>query len=58
MDNEQVANPKVLLAVAAVVGFVLSAIAIFVVINYDPDSGYSEVTSTTTASAPVQPTRP
>ena len=56
MDNERVANPKVLLAAAAVVGFVLSAIAIFVVINHEPDSGYSEVTSTTTA--PVQPTRP
>jgi hypothetical protein len=56
VDNERVANPKVLLAVAAVVGFVLSAIAIFIVISYNPDSGYSEVTSTSTA--PAQPTRP
>jgi hypothetical protein len=58
VDNERVANPKVLLAVAAVVGFVLSAIAIFIVISYNPDSGYSEVTSTSTSTAPAQPTRP
>jgi hypothetical protein len=54
VDNEQVANPKVLLAVAAVVGFLLSAIAIIVVVSHDPDSGYREVTST----APATSTRP
>ncbi len=58
VDNEPVANPKVLLVVAAVVGFVLSAIAIFIAVSYAPDSGSSNVTSTSTVPAPVQPTRP
>ncbi len=51
MDNDPVANPKVLLAVAAVVGFVLSAIAIFIAVSYTPDSGSSEVTTTSTVPA-------
>lgn len=52
VDNARAANPKVLLAVAAVVGFVLSAIAIFVAVSYTPDSGSGEVTTTSTVPAP------
>ena len=57
MDNEQVANPKVLLAVAGVVGFVLSAIAIFIATSCSPDSGSGEVTATSTVPSTV-PTPP
>ncbi len=52
VDNTRAANPKVLLAVAALVGFVLSAIAIFVAVSYQPDSGSSEFTTTSTVPAP------
>lgn len=51
VDNARAANPKVLLTVAALVGFVLSAIAIFVAVSYTP-SGSSEVTTTSTVPAP------
>lgn len=46
-------RPKMLLAVAAVVGFVLSVIAIFIAVSYTPDSGSGPVTST--ASVRPQP---
>lgn len=51
VGNARAVNPKVLLAVAAVVGFVLSAIAIFVAVSSTP-SGSSEVTTTSTVPAP------
>ena len=51
MSNNRAVNPKVLLAVAAVVGFVLSAIAIFVAVSSTP-SGSSEVTTSSAVPAP------
>lgn len=56
MDNQPVANPKILLAVAAAVGFVLSTIAIFIAVSYSPSSSSNDVTTTSTAPAvPPQP---
>lgn len=55
MENQPAANPKVLLAVAAAVGFVLTIIAIFIAVSYTPDSGSGDVTATSTA--PAQPSQ-
>lgn len=59
MDNQPVANPRVLLIVAAVVGFVLSAIAIFIAVGYNPESGSGSTTrsSTVPVQAPATPGR-
>ncbi len=53
MDN-QPANPKVLLMVAAVVGVVLSAIAIYVAAGCSPDSSSGRPAVTTTSTAPAR----
>ena len=62
MDNERVANPRVLLPVAALAGVAFSAIAIFVATGYQPDSDSDESPAepvvTETMTVPSQPPPP
>ena len=62
MESRRVANPKVLLPLAALAGLVFSAIAIFAAAGYSPDSGPRNVPAdpdvTETSMVPLQPPPP
>lgn len=61
VEHRRVANPRVLLPVAAVAGVVFSAIAIYVASGYTPESGSRGAPAapvTETSTPPVQPPPP
>jgi hypothetical protein len=64
MGERRVVSPRLLLAVGILVGFILSALAIYFTVLYTPDSGRESgsrpaapVTSTPTPQPAPEPTR-